>query len=165
MKNKSGTPPWSCWSTSSSTCVFHSPAGGGGAATRRAGLRATRPHLALRRRGRLPCSYSVSNIAPPPSRSSSSSHIFRPHPQVRAYRGFCWVLGFRPPQQKVQLTPSSITPERHNVSGRKRVHGLTRMLLCVLPRWLQRVLGFRSYSSIGRCASPGGTESTSCTSF
>lgn len=87
-------------------------------------------------------------------------HIFRTHAQVRVYRGFWWVLGFRPPQEKIQLSPASSSPERHSVSGRKRLRGLTRLLLCILPRWLQRALGFPSYSSIGRCVSPGGTGST-----
>lgn len=79
---------------------------------------------------------------------------------MRVCRGVWWVLGFGPPQEKVQLSPSSSSsPERHNVSGRKRVRGLTRLLLFILPRWLQRALGFPVYSSIGRCVSPGGTDS------
>ncbi|XP_075895427.1 oogenesis-related [Nelusetta ayraudi] len=79
---------------------------------------------------------------------------------VRACRGVWWVLGFGPPQEKVQLSPSSSSsPERHNVSGRKRVRGLTRLLLFILPRWLQRALGFPVYSSIGRCVSPEIRES------
>ncbi|CAF94285.1 unnamed protein product [Tetraodon nigroviridis] len=69
---------------------------------------------------------------------------------VRAYRGFWWVLGFRGPQEK----PAISSPARQNLAGRKRLHRATRLLLAVLPRWVQGALGYPVSSSIGRSLSP-----------
>lgn len=71
--------------------------------------------------------------------------------QVRAYRGFWWVLGFRGPREEAVIT----SPGRQNLAGRKRLHRVTRLLLAVLPQWVQRALGYPVSSSIGRSLSPG----------
>lgn len=70
--------------------------------------------------------------------------------QVRAYRGFWWVLGYRQPQETILLSPT-----RHSLTGRKRLHRFTRLLLSILPRWVQGALGYPVSSSIGRSLSPG----------
>ncbi|TNM87377.1 hypothetical protein fugu_005598 [Takifugu bimaculatus] len=69
---------------------------------------------------------------------------------VRAYRGFLWVLGFRGPQDETVIT----SPGRQNLAGRKRLHRVTRLLLAVLPQWLQSALGYPVSSTIGRSLSP-----------
>ncbi|XP_030288242.1 oogenesis-related [Sparus aurata] len=73
---------------------------------------------------------------------------------VRTYRGFWWVLGFRQPQEKVPASASVSSPGRQSLAGRKRLHRVTRLLLSVLPRWVQGALGYPVSSSIGRCLSP-----------
>uniref|UniRef100_A0A8C2ZZB8 Oogenesis-related gene n=1 Tax=Cyclopterus lumpus TaxID=8103 RepID=A0A8C2ZZB8_CYCLU len=45
-------------------------------------------------------------------------------------------------------------PARHSLCGRKRLHKVTRVLLSVLPRWVQSTLGYPVSSSIGRSLSP-----------
>ncbi|KAK1897254.1 Sialomucin core protein 24 [Dissostichus eleginoides] len=65
------------------------------------------------------------------------------------YRGFWWVLGYRQPQEKAVLSPG-----RQSLSGRKRLHRVTRLLLSVLPRWVQSKLGYPVSSSIGLSLSP-----------
>lgn len=74
-----------------------------------------------------------------------------PLTQVRACRGFWWVLGFRGPQDKTVIT----SPGRQNLAGRKRLHRVTRLLLAILPQWLQSALGYPVSSTIGRSLSPG----------
>ncbi|KAM8889177.1 oogenesis-related [Synchiropus splendidus] len=69
---------------------------------------------------------------------------------VKTYRGFCWLLGFRQPKEAVAV-PS---PGRQTCAGRKRLHRVTRLLLTILPRWLQGALGYPVSSDIGRCLSP-----------
>uniref|UniRef100_A0A3Q3VK20 Uncharacterized protein n=1 Tax=Mola mola TaxID=94237 RepID=A0A3Q3VK20_MOLML len=73
---------------------------------------------------------------------------------VRAYRGLWWLLGFRHPQQKVLVSPAVCSPGRQNLSGRKRLRRVTRLLLSVLPQWVQGALGYPVSSSIGRAISP-----------
>ncbi|XP_059196382.1 oogenesis-related [Centropristis striata] len=73
---------------------------------------------------------------------------------VRAYRGFWWVLGFRQPQEKVLVSPEVLSPARQSLTGRKRLHRVTRMLLSILPRRVQGALGYPVSSSIGRTLSP-----------
>ncbi|XP_028260267.1 oogenesis-related [Parambassis ranga] len=68
---------------------------------------------------------------------------------VRAYRGFWWVLGYRQPQETILLSPT-----RHSLTGRKRLPRFTRLLLAILPRWVQGALGYPVSSSIGRSLSP-----------
>ncbi|KAK5870098.1 hypothetical protein PBY51_024759 [Eleginops maclovinus] len=73
---------------------------------------------------------------------------------VYTYRGFWWVLGYRQPQEKAILSPSVPSPGRQSLSGRKRLHRVTRLLLSVLPRWVQSALGYPVSSSIGLSLSP-----------
>ncbi|XP_033937749.1 oogenesis-related [Pseudochaenichthys georgianus] len=73
---------------------------------------------------------------------------------VYTYRGFWWVLGYRQPQEKAVLSPSVLSPGRQSLSGRKRLHRVTRLLLSVLPRWVQSKLGYPVSSSIGLSLSP-----------
>ncbi|XP_034003624.1 oogenesis-related [Trematomus bernacchii] len=93
---------------------------------------------------------------------------------VYTYRGFWWVLGYRQPQEKAVLSPSVLSPSvlspsvlspsvlsssvlspgRQSLSSRKRLHRVTRLLLSVLPRWVQSKLGYPVFSSIGLSFSP-----------
>ncbi|XP_041648083.1 oogenesis-related [Cheilinus undulatus] len=73
---------------------------------------------------------------------------------VRAYRGFWWVLGFRQSQEKGLASPEVTSPTRQSLAGRKRLHRATRLLLSILPRWLQGALGYPVSSSIGLSLSP-----------
>ncbi|XP_055077258.1 oogenesis-related [Periophthalmus magnuspinnatus] len=74
---------------------------------------------------------------------------------VRTYRGFWWVLGYRQPKETVLVKPQQVSsPGRQSLTGRKRLHRVTRVLLSVLPRWLQSALGYPVSTSIGRCLSP-----------
>uniref|UniRef100_UPI0037E80CFF oogenesis-related n=1 Tax=Semicossyphus pulcher TaxID=241346 RepID=UPI0037E80CFF len=73
---------------------------------------------------------------------------------VRAYRGFWWVLGFRQPQEKPLASPAISSPARQSLAGRKRLRRVTRLLLSILPRWVQGALGYPVSSSIGRSLSP-----------
>nr|XP_046248438.1 oogenesis-related isoform X1 [Scatophagus argus] len=73
---------------------------------------------------------------------------------VRAYRGFWWMLGFRQPQEKALVCPAVSSPGRQSLAGRKRLRRVTRLLLSILPRWLQARLGYPVSSSIGRSLSP-----------
>uniref|UniRef100_A0A8C5H0C5 Uncharacterized LOC114462481 n=1 Tax=Gouania willdenowi TaxID=441366 RepID=A0A8C5H0C5_GOUWI len=72
---------------------------------------------------------------------------------VRAYRGVWMLLGF-PPQAAMVSPATAATPARHSLSGRKRIGPFTRLLLYVLPRWVQRILGYPVPSSIGCSLSP-----------
>ncbi|XP_054459344.1 oogenesis-related [Anoplopoma fimbria] len=73
---------------------------------------------------------------------------------IRTYHGFWWVLGFRRPQEKALVSPPVTSPARQSLAGRKRLHRVTRMLLSVLPRWVQAALGYPVSSSIGCSLSP-----------
>uniref|UniRef100_A0AAV2KXV0 Uncharacterized protein n=1 Tax=Knipowitschia caucasica TaxID=637954 RepID=A0AAV2KXV0_KNICA len=74
---------------------------------------------------------------------------------VRASRGLWMVLGFRRPADTVLGEPQHVSsPGRQSLTGRKRLHRVTRVLLVLLPRWLQSALGYPVSSSIGRCLSP-----------
>ncbi|XP_068447729.1 oogenesis-related [Clinocottus analis] len=73
---------------------------------------------------------------------------------MRTYRGFWWVLGFRQPQERVTVSPAVCSPARQSLSGRKRLHKITRILLSVLPRWVQSSMGYPMSSSIGCSLSP-----------
>uniref|UniRef100_A0A7N6FKL7 Oogenesis-related gene n=1 Tax=Anabas testudineus TaxID=64144 RepID=A0A7N6FKL7_ANATE len=73
---------------------------------------------------------------------------------VRAYRGFWLVLGFRHPQESPLVSPAVPSPARHSLAGRKRLHRFTRLLLSIVPRWVQGALGYPVSSSIGRSLSP-----------
>uniref|UniRef100_A0A8C5H141 Uncharacterized LOC114462481 n=1 Tax=Gouania willdenowi TaxID=441366 RepID=A0A8C5H141_GOUWI len=63
------------------------------------------------------------------------------------------LLGF-PPQAAMVSPATAATPARHSLSGRKRIGPFTRLLLYVLPRWVQRILGYPVPSSIGCSLSP-----------
>ncbi|XP_077574015.1 oogenesis-related [Stigmatopora nigra] len=70
---------------------------------------------------------------------------------VRAYRTFCWVLGFRQPA-KVSLAVSSST--RQHLTGHKRLRPFTRLLLNILPRWAQGTFGLPLSTTISCSLSP-----------
>ncbi|XP_035863550.1 oogenesis-related isoform X3 [Sander lucioperca] len=77
------------------------------------------------------------------------------HTEVRTYRGFWWLLGFRQPLEIAVVSPAVSSPVRHSLAGRKRLHRLTRLLLSILPRWVQSAMGYPVSTSIGRSLSPG----------
>ena len=74
---------------------------------------------------------------------------------MRAYRGVWWVLGFRRPTEQGLVGAKVPSPARHSLAGRKRLRRVTRLLLSILPRWVQGALGYPVSSSIGRSLSPG----------
>ncbi|XP_023149170.1 oogenesis-related [Amphiprion ocellaris] len=73
---------------------------------------------------------------------------------ARGYRGFWWVLGYRQHQETVVVTPAVQSPARHSLTGRKRLRRVTRLLLSILPRWVQGALGYPVSSRIGLSLSP-----------
>ncbi|XP_034556160.1 oogenesis-related [Notolabrus celidotus] len=73
---------------------------------------------------------------------------------VHAYRGFWWVLGFRQPQEKPRLVPLSPVPAARALPAGSGSTGVTRLLLSILPRWVQSALGYPVSSNIGRSLSP-----------
>ncbi|XP_004552791.1 oogenesis-related isoform X2 [Maylandia zebra] len=73
---------------------------------------------------------------------------------VRAYRGFWWVLGLRQTKENVLVNPTVSSPGRQSLTGRKRLSRVTRLLLYVLPRWMQSALGYPVSSRIGLSLSP-----------
>ncbi|KAM9358040.1 oogenesis-related [Symphorus nematophorus] len=73
---------------------------------------------------------------------------------VRAFRGVWWVLGFRQPKDKALVSPAVSSPVRQSLAGRKRLPRVTRLLLAILPRWVQGRLGYPVSSSIGCTLSP-----------
>ncbi|XP_028443361.1 oogenesis-related isoform X1 [Perca flavescens] len=73
---------------------------------------------------------------------------------VRTYRGFWWLLGFRQPLEIAVVSPAVSSPVRHSLAGRKRLHRFTRLLLSILPRWVQSAMGYPVSTSIGRSLSP-----------
>uniref|UniRef100_A0A3B4GGK9 Oogenesis-related gene n=1 Tax=Pundamilia nyererei TaxID=303518 RepID=A0A3B4GGK9_9CICH len=76
------------------------------------------------------------------------------HLGVRAYRGFWWVLGLRQTKENVLVNPTVSSPGRQSLSGRKRLSRVTRLLLYVLPRWMQSALGYPVSNRIGLSLSP-----------
>ncbi|XP_014192343.1 oogenesis-related isoform X3 [Haplochromis burtoni] len=74
--------------------------------------------------------------------------------EVRAYRGFWWVLGLRQTKENVLVNPTVSSPGRLSLTGRKRLSRVTRLLLYVLPRWMQSALGYPVSSRIGLSLSP-----------
>ncbi|XP_056235002.1 oogenesis-related isoform X1 [Seriola aureovittata] len=73
---------------------------------------------------------------------------------VRAYHGVWWVMGFRQPREMTIVSPAVPSPARQNLAGRKRLRRVTRLLLSILPRWVQGALGYPVSSNIGRSLSP-----------
>ncbi|XP_061636551.1 oogenesis-related isoform X2 [Phyllopteryx taeniolatus] len=74
--------------------------------------------------------------------------------EVRAYHGFWWVLGFRHPKQATQVASAISPPARQSRTSRKRRHPVARLLLSILPRWVQAALGYRLSTAIGCSLSP-----------
>uniref|UniRef100_A0A3B4Y7E1 Oogenesis-related gene n=1 Tax=Seriola lalandi dorsalis TaxID=1841481 RepID=A0A3B4Y7E1_SERLL len=74
--------------------------------------------------------------------------------QVRAYHGVWWVMGFRQPREMTIVSHAVPSPARQNLAGRKRLRRVTRLLLSILPRWVQGALGYPVSSNIGRSLSP-----------
>ncbi|XP_029356719.1 oogenesis-related [Echeneis naucrates] len=72
---------------------------------------------------------------------------------VRVCRRVWWLLGFRP-REPALVTVTVSSPARQSLAGRKRLPRVTRLLMCVLPRWVQGALGYPVSSSIGRSLSP-----------
>ncbi|XP_034035077.1 oogenesis-related [Thalassophryne amazonica] len=88
---------------------------------------------------------------------SALRHLFEFWPlrmAGRAFQGFLWLLGFRTQKETAPDAASVSSPARQSLSGRKRLHPVTRLLLSVLPRWAQSTLGYPVSSSIGRTLSP-----------
>ncbi|XP_029562852.1 oogenesis-related [Salmo trutta] len=76
---------------------------------------------------------------------------------MRALRGFWWLLGFSPSDEKAFVAPEeddNPSPARHCLAGRKRLRRATRILLAILPRRLQSALGYPVCTSIGCAVSP-----------
>ncbi|KAM7388400.1 hypothetical protein PAMP_024576 [Pampus punctatissimus] len=73
---------------------------------------------------------------------------------IRACRGIWWALGFRQTKDRALVPLAVPSPSRQSLAGRKRLHRVTRLLLTILPRWLQGALGYPVSSSIGRSLSP-----------
>uniref|UniRef100_A0A4W5QF65 Oogenesis-related gene n=1 Tax=Hucho hucho TaxID=62062 RepID=A0A4W5QF65_9TELE len=75
---------------------------------------------------------------------------------MRALRGFWWLLGFSPSDEKafVPEEDDRPSPARHCLAGRKRLRRATRILLAILPRRLQSALGYPVCTSIGCAVSP-----------
>ncbi|XP_068599617.1 oogenesis-related, partial [Brachionichthys hirsutus] len=71
-----------------------------------------------------------------------------------AYQRFRWTLGYRQPPGGAPPSRAGVSPGRQNLTGRKRLRGVTRLLLAVLPRWVQGALGFPVSKNIGRTLSP-----------
>lgn len=77
---------------------------------------------------------------------------------MHALRGFWWLLGFSPSDEKAFVAPEeddNPSPARHCLAGRKRLRRATRILLAILPRRLQSALGYPVCTSIGCAVSPG----------
>ncbi|XP_068176397.1 oogenesis-related [Antennarius striatus] len=73
---------------------------------------------------------------------------------VRTFRWFGWIFGFRQPQDTAPADLAVTSPGRQNLSGRKRLSRVTRLLLFILPRWAQGSLGYPVSKDIGRTLSP-----------
>ncbi|KAG1939750.1 oogenesis-related isoform X2 [Pimephales promelas] len=76
---------------------------------------------------------------------------------MRALRGFWWLFGFSTPVKAISPTgkeKGSSPKERQCRTGRKRLYRVTRLLLNILPRRIQRALGYPVCTSIGCAVSP-----------
>ncbi|CAB1324347.1 unnamed protein product [Coregonus sp. 'balchen'] len=77
--------------------------------------------------------------------------------EMRALRGFWWLFGWSPSDEKAFAAPEEddrSSPARHCLTGRKRLRRATRILLAILPRRMQSALGYPVCTSIG-CAPCG----------
>ncbi|XP_031582669.1 oogenesis-related isoform X2 [Oreochromis aureus] len=68
-------------------------------------------------------------------------------------RGLFWPFGIVP-KENVLVNPTVSSPGRQSLTGRKRLSRVTRLLLSVLPRWMQSALGYPVSSRIGLALSP-----------
>ncbi|XP_061539512.1 LOW QUALITY PROTEIN: oogenesis-related [Phycodurus eques] len=66
--------------------------------------------------------------------------------------GGCWGLGT--PRQATQVASATSPPTRQSRTSRKRRHPVARLLLRILPRWVQAALGYRLSTAIGCSLSP-----------
>ncbi|KAK7137065.1 hypothetical protein R3I93_017206 [Phoxinus phoxinus] len=76
---------------------------------------------------------------------------------MRALRGFWWLFGFSTPVKAISPAgeeKGSSPKERQCRTVRKRLHRVTRLLLTILPRRIQRALGYPVCTSIGCAVSP-----------
>ncbi|XP_010869996.2 oogenesis-related isoform X2 [Esox lucius] len=76
---------------------------------------------------------------------------------MRAFRGFWLLLGFSPSEEKSSAAPEDgdcTSPARQCLAGRKRLSRVSRILLAILPRRMQRALGYPVCTSIGCSVSP-----------
>uniref|UniRef100_A0AAR2L872 Oogenesis-related gene n=1 Tax=Pygocentrus nattereri TaxID=42514 RepID=A0AAR2L872_PYGNA len=75
---------------------------------------------------------------------------------VRGFRGLCWLFGFSSPRKALLPHPEagSSPVARQCRTGRKRLWWASRLLLAVLPRRVQGLLGFPVCTSIGSSVSP-----------
>lgn len=78
--------------------------------------------------------------------------------KMRALRGFWWLFGFSTPVKAISPAgeeKGGSPKERQCRTVRKRLHRVTRLLLTILPRRVQRALGYPVCTSIGCAVSPG----------
>ncbi|XP_013764781.1 oogenesis-related isoform X2 [Pundamilia nyererei] len=68
-------------------------------------------------------------------------------------RGLFWPFGIVT-KENVLVNPTVSSPGRQSLSGRKRLSRVTRLLLYVLPRWMQSALGYPVSNRIGLSLSP-----------
>ncbi|XP_005932507.1 oogenesis-related isoform X2 [Haplochromis burtoni] len=68
-------------------------------------------------------------------------------------RGLFWPFGIVT-KENVLVNPTVSSPGRLSLTGRKRLSRVTRLLLYVLPRWMQSALGYPVSSRIGLSLSP-----------
>ncbi|KAL1022996.1 hypothetical protein UPYG_G00035180 [Umbra pygmaea] len=76
---------------------------------------------------------------------------------MRAFRGFWLLLGFSPSDDQASAAlgeGDATSPARQCLAGRKRLNRVTRILLAILPRRIQRALGYPVCTSIGCSVSP-----------
>ncbi|CAM4656158.1 unnamed protein product [Leuciscus chuanchicus] len=76
---------------------------------------------------------------------------------MRALRGFWWLFGFSTPVKAISPAgeeKGGSPKERQWRTVRKRLHRVTRLLLTILPRRVQRALGYPVCTSIGCAVSP-----------
>ncbi|XP_038134989.1 oogenesis-related [Cyprinodon tularosa] len=73
---------------------------------------------------------------------------------LRSFRGFWWMLSRSPPEDAPTSISVVSSPVRQNLTGRKRLYRVTRLLLRILPSWAQAALGYPVSSSVGCSLSP-----------
>ncbi|XP_066504393.1 oogenesis-related [Hoplias malabaricus] len=74
---------------------------------------------------------------------------------VRGFRGLWWLFGFSSPRRCLLSSEAGGSPAvRQCRTGRKRLRWASRLLLSILPRRVQGVLGFPVCTSIGCSVSP-----------